>query len=280
MTPPDTLPATTEPLPAPEDQAVYLGLSTDHYPWTDITIDLAVRQGQGLSGIFDARQDGRWARFVWLRGELLGGFTWGGQEVTWATATLALPRAHVSLTVQEPRVVQLLWSSRSSTPQPLAEPWPGVQEGLQRDMFTGVVLGGGHSSYWEAGQIQAGTVPPPGTACLTITPYSEISAAQLAGFWQALLVTVNRSVPLETTWREVCTRLCSTYDCLDPFAQEIVLRGGHLFVDPELSLQQIRPALLAALRGTLSRLGVRLNDLPLMELRARPEWTAAGLETL
>lgn len=280
MTRPDTLPATTAPFPVPEDQAVYLGLSTDHYPWTDVTIDLAVRQGQGLSGVLDAWQQGRWARFLWLRGELLGGFTWGGQEVAWATATLALPRARVSLTAQEPRVVQLLWSSRSSNPRPLSEPWPGVQASLQRDMFTGVVLGDGHGSYWEGGQILAGTVPPPGTACMAITPYSEISAAHLAEFWRALLNTVSRSVPLEATWREVCTRLCATYDCLDPFAQEIVLRGGQLYVDAELPVQEFRPALLAALRGTLTRLGIRLNDLPLMELRARPEWTAAGLETL
>ncbi|WP_412028562.1 hypothetical protein [Deinococcus yunweiensis] len=280
MTRPDTLPPTPVPFPAPEEQAVYLGLSTDHYPWTDITIDLAVRQGQGLNGVLDAWQDSRWARFIWLRGELLGGFTWGGQEVTWATATLALPRARVSLTIQEPRVTQLLWSSRSSQPQPLNDTWPGLQAGLQRDMFTGVVLGAGHSSYWEGGQLLAGTVPLPGTACLAVTPYSEISAAQLAGFWQALLTTVSRSVPLEVAWREVCTRLCSTYDCLDPFAQEITLRGGLLSVDPELPLQELRPALLAALRATLARLGVRLGDLPLMELRARPEWVAAGLETL
>ncbi|WP_309571408.1 hypothetical protein [Deinococcus sp.] len=280
MTRPTPTHHTTAPLPVPTDHAVYSGLSTDHYPWTDVTIDLATRQGQGLSGVFDASQDGRWARFIWLRGELLGGFTWGGQEVAWATTTQGLPRAHVTLTVQDPRVTQLAWSSRARPLQPLGEEWPTPQATLHRDMFTGVLVGGGHGSYWEGGQVIAGTLPEDGAACGTCSPYDDVSAEQMTAFWETLLAAVSRATPLESVWREVCARLCSTYICLDPFAQEVVLRGGKLHLDPALKVQEYRPALLAALRAALARLGVRLGDLPLMDLRARPEWAAAGLENL
>ncbi|THF87936.1 hypothetical protein E7T09_01550 [Deinococcus sp. KSM4-11] len=280
MTRPTPTHPMTAPLPVPTDQAVYVGLSTDHYPWTDITIDLATRQGQGLSGVFDASQEGSWARFIWIRGELRGGFTWGGQEVAWVTATQALPRARVTLTVQDPRVAQLVWSSRARPTQPLSGTWPTPQATLVRDMFTGILVGAGHGSYWEGGQLIAGTVPKAGAQCTTCSPYEDVSAEQLAAFWQALLAAVSRAAPLENAWREVCARLCSTYVCLDPFAQEVVLRGGHLHLDPSLKVQEFRPALLAALRAALARLGVRLGDLPLLELRARPEWAAAGLENL
>lgn len=259
---------------------MYQGLSTDHYPWTDITIDLATRQVQGLSGVLDAEQGGRWARFVWRRGELLGGFTWGGQEVAWATTTLGLPRARVTLTAQDPRVAQLVWSSRARPTPPLNGAWPAPQAALIRAMFTGIVVGGGRASYWEGGQVIAGALPVPGAPCVTCSPYDDVSAEQLAAFWQALLAAVNRAVPLDSAWREICTRLCGTYVCLDPFAQEVVLRGGQLTLDPALDVQEFRPALLAALRATLARLGVRVSDLPLGELRARPEWAAAGLEQL
>ena len=69
-------------------------------------------------------------------------------------------------------------------------------------------------------------------------------------------------------------------DTWNVIPQEVVLRGGHLHLDPSLKVQEFRPALLAALRAALARLGVRLGDLPLLELRARPEWAAAGLENL
>ena len=39
-------------LPLPPEPAVYSGLHTDHYPWTEVTSDLLTRQGQGLTRIF------------------------------------------------------------------------------------------------------------------------------------------------------------------------------------------------------------------------------------
>ncbi|MFD1730736.1 hypothetical protein ACFSC4_06105 [Deinococcus malanensis] len=72
--------------------------------------------------------------------------------------------------------------------------------------------------------------------------------------------------------------LSDEHPCLDPFAQEVVLTNGILQVDPELELQELRPALSAALRQMMNRAGVRLADLPLGALRQRPEWLAAELE--
>ncbi|WP_243398130.1 hypothetical protein [Deinococcus koreensis] len=264
----------------PTDQAVYTAISTDHYPWTDIAVDLATRRSQGASCVFDAWQDGRWARFVWARGEVLGGFTWGGQDVSWATTMQALPRAQVSLSTQSPKIAGLVWAARASTPQPLDDVWPGLQRRLEREMFSGVLVSGTGGSYWDSGQVIGGTLPAPGAAATAYAPYAEVSPQALATLWKELVEVVARSVPLETAWWEVSTRLSVTYDCLDPFAREIALRGTALHIDPALEVSEFRPALLAALRASLARLGVRLADLPTAPLRDRPEWAAAGLETL
>lgn len=285
MTHTSALPPPSSPLPVPTDQAVYLGLSTDHYPWTDLSVDLATRQSQGLSCVLDAQQDGRWARFVWLQGELLGGHTWGGQAVAWAATMQALPRATVSLTQQPPRVAQLIWAARSSAPVALDGVWPACRQILERELFSGLLIGGvagspPTASAWETGQLIGGTLPAAGAICQTTSPYSQFSVQAMTDFWKELLDTVSRSVPLDGVWREVSSRLCATYPCLDPFSQEIALRGDRLHIDPALSMGEIRPALLAALRASLTRVGVRLADLPVAELRTRPEWAAAGLETL
>lgn len=285
MTHPPMPPHVTTPFVVPADQAVYAAISTDHYPWTEVALDLATRQAQGASCVFDASQDGRWARFVWVRGEAQGGFTWGGQEVSWEMTMQGLPRATISLSLQAPGIAQLAWLTRSSPPQLLDGVWPDLQRRLERELFSGVLVSGadqaaGTCSYWEGGEIIGGTSPSPGSVATAYLPYPEISRQALAGFWTELLAVVARSVPLESAWWEVSTRLSSTYDCLDPFAREITLRGTALHIDPSLQISEFRPALLAALRASLARLGTRLNDLPTDELRRRPEWAAAGLEIL
>ena len=142
MTHPPIHPPVNVPLPVPSDGAVYAAISTDHYPWTEIAVDLAARQSQGASSIFDAWQGERWARFVWVRGEAQGGHTWGGQEVSWATTMQALPRATVSLSVQTPGIAQLAWVARASAPQPQVGVWPEVQQRLEHDLFSGVLVSG------------------------------------------------------------------------------------------------------------------------------------------
>ncbi|GAA5531943.1 hypothetical protein [Deinococcus aluminii] len=266
-------------LAVPLDRAVYRQLLTDHYPWTEVTVDLARRQAEGLSGVFDAQQGPDWARFVWVRGTLRGGFSAAG-DVTWPATLSALPRAQVTLTALDPAVADLVWSSRDQTPQVLEAPWPGSQATLERQRFSGVLLAGQTCSFWEGGRTVGGTLPPPGVPCLTLSrlPGGAEAHAALLGFWRELIATTHRVTPLDEAWRLVSLRLAGEYPCLDPFAREVTVQGGQLQVEPDVPAAEVQPALLSAFQATLARVGLRLADLPLTELRARPEWASAGLE--
>ncbi|MFC4425849.1 hypothetical protein [Deinococcus navajonensis] len=278
---PDT---TTKPippnrLPAPPERAIYRELSTDHYPWTEITADYEARQDEGFSGLLDIRQADRWARFVLVSGAARTGFTQGGFEVTWAAAMQAMPRAQVTLTRMDGVICDLIWALRTAeTATPLDIPWPGAQTELQRLMFTGALVSEGSCSYWKGGQLLEGTLPISGAPCQVFSTHHADDREGTLSFWQDLLGVVNGRLPLTEPWRQASVALAGEHPCLDPFAQEVVVRGGQLEVDPDLELKELRPALSAALRQVLARAGVRLADLPLGPLRQRPEWVSAGLE--
>lgn len=261
----------------PLDRAVYTRLHTDHYPWTEVTVDLAARQAGGLSGVFEARQGAGWARFVWVGGTLRGGFTAAG-ETAWTAMTAALPRARVTLAELDPAAADLLWRCREAEAQTLDGPWPDAHAALAGAAFSGLLLGGSACSFWEAGRPVGGTLPPAGSACHTLSPPGP-DEASLRAFWAELLALTHASAPLDEAWRAVCVRLAGEHPCLDPFAQEVLVQGGRLRIEPEVPAGEWRPALLAAFQGTLARLGLRLADLPLAELRGRAAWVAAGLET-
>lgn len=264
-------------LSVPQDLAVYSRLSTDHYPWTEVTVDLAARQAQGFTGAFDAVQGQRWARFVWVRGSMRGGFTAGG-EVSWATMMRGLPQAAVSLQSLEPVVAEIVWSCRQSTPTPLRGVWPELQATLGRERFFGVLVSGTACSYWESGRMLGGVLPAVGAACLTLSPPVIDDRPSLLAFWLELIAVTHRTYPLDEVWRQVSIGLATDHPCLDPFAQEVRVLGGVLQVDQEVGVSELRPALLEAYRATLTRLGVRLADLPIASLREQPIWATAGLE--
>ncbi|UBV43484.1 hypothetical protein LAJ19_04520 [Deinococcus taeanensis] len=257
---------------------MYSALSTDHYPWTEVTTDLSARQSREFTGAFDAWQGARWGRFLWNRGTLLGGYTHAGQLVTWGTVMQGLPRARVSLTELSPRLVDLLWSTRDVEGEPLSAPWPVGRAELERRHFHGLLMTGTTCSYWASGRVIAGEVPGTGAGGVLFSPHSEANREGLVGFWQELLLTVHRAQPLDTAWQEVTVRLADEHPCLDPFAQDVTLQRGQLTIDEDVPVEEFRPALIAALRGVLARLGVRLVDLPITNLRDRPEWAASGLE--
>lgn len=273
-------------LDVPRDRAVYTQLLTDHYPWTEVTVDLAARQAQGLSGVFDAQQEGTWARFVWVGGRLCGGFTAAG-DVGWPAMLAALPRAEISLIPLDPATAELLWTSRTLEPQPLEGAWPDPAPLLERQGFSGVLLGGGACSFWSGGRVAEGKLPQPGSLCAVLSAQPLLpaqalgaveAAAQLA-FWADLIATAHRHTPLDEAWRQVSVRLAGEHPCLDPFAQEVTVQQGRLTLDPDLPPAEAQPALLDAFQATLARLGLRLADLPVGALRTRREWIAAGLET-
>ncbi|MDB5044507.1 MAG: hypothetical protein JWQ08_557 [Deinococcus sp.] len=268
---------TLSPLSVPQDLAVYSRLSTDHYPWTEVTVDLAARQAQGFTGIFDAVQGQRWVRFVWVRGVMRGGYT-AGAEVSWANMMRGLPQATVSLQGQEPAVAEIVWSCRQAKAVSLPGTWPDLQDRLHRERFFGILVSGTASSYWESGRMLGGVLPPSGAACVTFSPPVIDDRPSLLAFWLELIAVTHRSHPLDETWRQVSIGLATDHPCLDPFAQEVRVLGGVLQVDQEVSVSELRPALLAAYRATLTRLGVRLADLPINSLREQPIWATAGLE--
>lgn len=266
------------PVAVPLDAAVYSAISTDHYPWTDVTADLGVRQGQGFTGVLDAWQGSRWARFLWNQGALLGGYTHGGQPVTWTTVMQGLPRARVSLVELSTRLVELLWTTRDVEGRPAPGSWPQTQQALERAHYHGLLVSGAACSYWLSGRLMTGTLPEAGAGAWLFTPHSEANRAGLISFWQELLAVTHRAQPLDAAWQDVTMRLADEHPCLDPFAQDVTFQAGQLTIDDDVPVDEFRPALSAALRGVLSRLGLRLVDLPITNLRDRPEWAASGLE--
>ncbi|MVN86170.1 hypothetical protein GO986_05275 [Deinococcus sp. HMF7620] len=263
----------------PQGDAVYAGLSTDHYPWTEVMTDLTLRQTQGFTGTFDAWQKGRWVRFVWSRGALLGGYTHGGQAVPWHVAMQGVPRARVSLAALQPNLAELLWATRAAPGQAAPAPWPALRPLLEQESFHGLLVSGLNCSFWSYGRFIGGGLPDQGAPCALFATNAEDNRAQFASFWQELLTTVHRAQPLDTVWQQVTVRLVGDHPCLDPFAQDVSFRDGVLTIEEGVPVREFRPALNAALRASLSRLGVRLGDLPLDALRQRPEWAASGLET-
>lgn len=278
-TAPTALPKLMHPVTVPQDAAIYTGLSTDHYAWTDVTADLALRQAQQFTGALDAWQGNRWARFLLSQGSLLGGYTHAGQPVGWNTAMQGLPRARVSLTELSPRLVDLLWTTRDVEGQPAPAPWPAARDALERRHFHGLMLSGAACSYWVAGRLVTGTLPADGAGAWLFSPHSEANRAELISFWQELLSTTHRSQPIDAAWQEVTMRLADDHPCLDPFAQDVTFQNGQLTIEDDVPIDEFRPALAAALRAVLARLGLRLVDLPVTNLRDRPEWAASGLET-
>ncbi len=123
-----------------------------------------------------------------------------------------------------------------------------------------------------------GTFPKPGAACVTLSPPVIDDRPTLLAFWMELIAVTHRAFPLDEAWRQVSIGLAVDHPCLDPFAQEVRVLGGVLQVDQEVGVSELRPALLAAYRATLTRLGVRLADLPTASLREQPIWATAGLE--
>ncbi|MDV6374176.1 hypothetical protein [Deinococcus arenicola] len=281
MTQPPTSPAptspTTAPPPLPLDTVIYTDLCTDYYPWTEVMLDLEARQAVEFSGVLDAFQGGRWARFVWSRGQCLGGFTHGGQAVAWAQVHGALPRARLHLGGCLPLVSDVVWTSRAARAGTLGGHWPDMERRLEREQFYGLLVSGGQCSVWDTGQMLSGRLPQAGASCVAHSPHTPDTREALLNFWRDLLRRVNHSVPLDEPWNRACVRLSAEHPCLDPFLQDITLRGGVLRVDVGVSVGELRPALHWALRTALGDLGIGLGDLALGNLPQRPEWAAAGL---
>lgn len=274
---PQPLPPTR--LPIPQDRLVYQQLSTDYYPWTEVLTDLERRQEPDFSAVMDVQDQGRWARFVWVRGVPKGGVGAGGRDVPLDVTMRALPRAQITLAQVDPLVAEIVWACRASAARPLPNPWPGAYDLLTREQFHGALISGQHCSFWEAGRVITGALPQSGMPCLIVPSTVSQPEVNLVPFWQKLvLLTHKANSNFSETWRQVSMQLSGEHPILDPFANEVRVVNGQLQVDKDASPKELQPALLAAYQATLKRLGVRVIDLPLGELRRDEHWRAAGLE--
>lgn len=266
-------------LPLPQDRIIYHQLSTDFYPWTEIVTELE-HSDQEFTAVLDVQEQTRWARFVWIRGELLGGIGAGGRDVTLKVAMRALPQAIVTLTRVEPLVGDILWSCRTIQPKPLDLTWPAAYDQLDRERFRGALISGDTCSYWDGGRVVTGTMPQSGMRCMVIMPGSNLERSALIEFWQEMIALTQREhAEFDQAWREVSMQLSGEHPSLDPFVRDITVYKGRLDIDDSLSMFEMRAALLAAYQGTLVKLKVKLANLPIAHMRQRPAWVTAGLET-
>lgn len=266
-------------LPLPNDRLTYQQLSTDFYPWTEVLLDLERRQDSEFSAVMDIQEEVRWARFVWVRGALRGGVGAGGADVDLQTAMMALPRASVTLATVDPLVAEIIWSCRSTTPKLLATTWPDAFDELNRERFYGALISGGNCSFWDSGRVVTGALPQTSVPCIVVSPVTSVDRNALLHFWKILIEVAHRTNPaFSETWRQVSMQLSAEHMALDPFAHDISVRAGQLQVSSDVSVQEFRPAILAAFQGTLVRLGMRVSDLPLSNLRDQEVWKISGLE--
>lgn len=267
-------------LDIPPERAVYGGLSTDHYPWTEVYTDLSQRSL--FSGVLDVQQAGLAGRFVWVGGQVRGGHDQEG-DLDIRTLPVTFARAQVSLSQMEPALAQLIWLCRDGEQTRLPLSWPDARDLLASRRFRGALLGqrvAGRQacSYWEDGRLLAGTLPQSGEALNTVVPRARYTHADLTAFWNEVLRASSSRMDLHVTWRQAATQLADEHPCLDPFAREVWLTDGALHADPELPIAELRAALQDQYRSMLDLSGVALRSVPMPEARAHPLWASSGLE--
>ena len=262
-------------LQLPPERSVYSGLSTDHYPWTEVHSDLALRAQ--FSGVLDVQQSELRGRFVWVGGELRGGHDLEG-DLDFRTLPVTFARASVSLSQLDPVLAQLVWLCRDGDQQQLPITWPDARDLLAPRRFRGALLGKAAFSYWEDGRLLAGTLPETGEKLVTVAPRARYTHTDLEAFWGEVLRATGSRMPLQDAWRQAAARLADEYPCLDPFAREVWFDGQALRLDPDLPIPEFRTAMLAQYRAMLALNGVALRSLPMPEARTHPLWPSSGLE--
>lgn len=262
-------------LQLPPERAVYGGLSTDHYPWTEVYADLSARPQ--FSGVLEFEQGGLHGRFVWVGGEVRGGYHPGG-DLEARAMPVNFPRATVSLTQLEPALAQLIWTCRDADRTELPIRWPDARDLLASRRFRGALLGGQSCSYWEDGRVLAGTLPEVGEALSTVAPRARYTQADLEAFWTEVMRASSSRLPIAAAWKQAASRLADLHPCLDPFAREVWYDGQAVHVDPELAIPELRAAMADQFRSMLALHSVALRSIPMPEARSHPLWPTSGLE--
>lgn len=259
---------------------VYHDLSTDFYPWAEVIADLKVRSQAGQSLLFQAESGGTAARFLWRGGQLMGGHS-GARDLNFAALMRGLPRARVTLLNLSAEAAEALWEHRTAVGEPLSGTPAEVMAGLSGR--TGVLLCGPEVCYYEAGEPVYGFWSPQSEeqrAWQFVALTQPLDRDELVMFWSQLLLMTHRRAALDEAWRQASLALAGDYPILDPFTREVTLKTGELQIDPDVSAEELQPALLTAYAVTLKRLGLRLSDLSLDTLRRHELWERSGLPAL
>ena len=121
--------------------------------------------------------------------------------------------------------------------------------------------------------------PVPDSSEASISQEELQETSQLVAFFNSALALSGPADVLERAWRSAALDLSADYACLDPFADEIRIEGNRLELLADVPFDELQPALLATYRTTLERSSIRLNLLPLDNLKQQQRrlWTLSGL---
>lgn len=272
------LPSTPTRLWLPPKRVIYQ-LSTDFYPWTEVIIDLEQRKNPNWSAILDVQQGERWARYLWINGEDIGGFAPNGSEVTLLTIMRGLPSAIVTLYEPEPAVTDVVWMCRKEVAKPASKPWPELAQELGRNKYTGALIAD-DTSFWKRGRMVGGGMPITQSSCTLVSPATDQWQVTMEDFWTTLIYATAQRVPgFSEEWRQTCLDLSMEYAILDPFDSGISVIEGKLILGDDPDWQKLVPALRLAYALTLRRV-----DLDLVEMtqpwQRHIGWTTSGLGDL
>ncbi len=263
-------------LPIPAKQVIY-ALSTDHYPWSEVWQDLALRRD--FTGVLEAREGDRRAQALWLSGELVGAY--GQRDKTLQEFSQRMPRALLKLYEADPALIQLSWQARNQSAQVLPQAWPEAGQYIAHGGFTGVLLGGKQReavSYWQSGAPVGGKPPGAGMPVAIIGKLMPVTPAALAEFWNQVLGYAVRAEPaLPRAWESSAKALVDQHPCLDPFIHEVWLEGGRIQVAEEGDPTELAPALKDVFLTAAQKVRFPVATLRDTPLSAQPLWASSGL---
>lgn len=272
------LPSAPTRLWLPSKRAVYQ-LSTDFYPWTEVIIDLERRKSPGWSAILDVQQAERWARYLWINGEDVGGFAPNGSEVAFFAITRGLSNAIVTLYEIESTIAEIVWLCRKEVAKPTPKVWPELAQELGRGKYTGVVIAD-ETSFWKRGRMVGGSMPVTQTSCVLVSPAGDQLAVTMTDFWVTLIhATAQRVSGFSEEWRQTCLDLSMEYAVLDPFDGGVSVIEGKLLLGDDPNWDKLLPALALAYALTLRRVGLDLGEMT-QPWQRHMGWVSSGLGDL
>lgn len=245
-------------------------VSSRYFPWTEVYADL--EQRAEFSGVLAW---GR-SRFWWSAGQPLGGHNSMQHFQELPELAQMQPQGLLTLVQLSPESAELASAAERAEAGPLL-PWATAQKVVGTPGFLGAVLSPGRTWLWQRGQ-QLGNLPLPAAddTVMMVRTEMQLSPDDLVGFWNEALRLCAAAVRPDHHWQSVAVRLAERHACLDPFAQEVVVRGGAFELQAEVPVSELQPALRDAMGLLLARAQLSAHDPVLATLNRHPLWEASG----